>query len=135
MIKDLFVVYILGKWGSDSVDLTDPGLVEFLRDLGYSSWIILVLALLTDYAFLLLVGIPAYAAYKLFGMMGSLGGGAAAGEKCFCGFLSVQCSSGADDDGGGHKKGKKIKTGPKKTKAQMMEGFGQEMRGGRPKFR
>ena len=119
-VMNAFVVYLLNKWSVD-VDLTDPGLVEYMRDSVYFSWIILVLSLLTDYALLLIIVIPIFVAYKLMGAMG--GGGLGAGLDPTAG--------GMPDDG----RVKKRKV-PKQTlsKSERREKMGIDYRGGRPKF-
>ncbi len=111
-----FLVVMLGRWSAD-VDLTDRGLVEYMRDGVYGSWIILLLALASDWAFLLLLLFPALAVYKLLNVLP--GGGMSGG-------------GGDEDAHSGQKRA------PKKastlSKAEKIALSGAEYRGGKPKF-
>jgi hypothetical protein len=113
LVLDLFMVYMLGSW-AETVDLSDPGLIEFMRDAVYFSWIILFFALFTDYAYLLLLVIPGYGFWKVSGAIPSgMGGGGA-------------------DEGGQAKRVKKPAT--KLSKSEKRDRLGVEYRGGKPKF-
>lgn len=112
---------MLHSW-SEGVSLDDAGLIEYLRDVVYFSWIILGLGLLTDFAYLLLLVIPGFAVYKLCGVASGFGGGGGAA---------------LDDDEQDERKEKKKKvTNDKRSRSERLEqDFGIETRGGRPKFR
>ena len=114
MVLDLFMVYMLGSWAV-TVDLSDPGLIEFMRDAVYFSWIILFFALFTDYAYLLLLVIPGYGFYKVSGAIPTgLGGG--------------------DEPAGGGQQKRVKKPAAKLSKTEKRERLGMEYRGGKPKF-
>lgn len=125
-VMNAVAVYVLGSWSRDGqVDLSDPGLIEYIRDVIYFSWIVLALAIVTDYAFLLLLVIPAFAAYKLSGFVSAAN--------------AMNPSAGLDDDegdngNGGSRKKKVAKQGPKLSKSERKAMTGVEYRGGRPKF-
>ena len=67
---DVFLVWTLHRWAED-VDLTDPGLIEYMRDAVYFSWIIMAIGLVTDYAYLLTILIVGFFAYQMLGAMPS----------------------------------------------------------------
>lgn len=102
---------MLGKW-SEQVDLTDPGLIEYMRDGVYFSWIVLALCLLSDWLFLLLLVMPIFVVYKLVGALPA-------------------SPSGPEEDDSRRKSPKKVS---KLTKAERMAMTGAEYRGGKRKF-
>ena len=110
-VAETLLVWTLGRW-SDSVDLADPGLVEYMRDAVYLAWIVLAMALATDWAFLLLLAAPVFAAYKIYGAL-----------------PAAPASSGDEEDE--KKRPKKVS---KLTKAEKIAASGAEYRGGKPKF-
>lgn len=115
-LLDVALLLLLGSWSAD-VDLGSPGLVEYLCDGVYFSWIVLVLALFSDWAFLLLLVMPAFAGYKLLGALPSAPSGP---------------DVGAEDE-------RRRKKGPKKpsnlTREEKVARLGADYRGGRPKFK
>jgi hypothetical protein len=70
VVLDLVLLYVLGSW-AEQVDLTDAGLIEYMRDAIYFSWIVLFLALLSDWLFLSWFVLPIFAGYKLMGALPS----------------------------------------------------------------
>lgn len=91
-------------------------LVEYLKDLVHLSWIVVVVACLTDYAWWLLLSAPLYALYKAVGLCRSASAGAGDDDA---------------DDADARARG-----APKKQKSRQerLAQIGQETRGGRPKF-
>lgn len=113
---DAVTVYMLNNWSAD-VDLTDAGLVEYMRDIVYFSWIILVLALFSDYAFILVILIPIFVAYRLMNLMPASMPGMDANEN---------------ESSAKRQKSKKVK--PTISKEERRKQVGGEYRGGKRKF-
>jgi hypothetical protein len=111
-VVQLAMVLVLGSWSS-TVDLTDKGLVEYMRDSVYFGWIVVAVALVTDWAFLLLTVLPAFAIYKVFGALPA----------------SMPSAGGEEDE-----KRRAPKKLSKLSKADRMAQSGAEYRGGKPKF-
>jgi hypothetical protein len=112
-VLQVAMVLVLGSWSS-TVDLTDKGLVEYMRDSVYFGWIVVAVALVTDWAYLLLLVIPAFAIYKVFGALPA----------------ASMPSAGGDED----EKRRAPKKVSKLSKADRMAQLGAEYRGGKPKF-
>ncbi len=106
------MVLVLGSWAA-TVDLTDKGLVEYMRDTVYFCWIVLLVALASDWAYLLLLVLPGFAAYKLFGA------------------LPASIPSAGDEEDDKRRAPKKVS---KLSKAERIAQSGAEYRGGKPKF-
>jgi hypothetical protein len=111
-VVQVAMVFVLGSWAA-TVDLTDKGLVEYMRDSVYYCWIVLVVALATDWAYLLLLVLPGFAAYKLFGALPA----------------SAPAADTDEDD-----KRRAPKKVSKLSKAERIAQSGAEYRGGKPKF-
>ena len=106
------MVLVLGSWAA-TVDLTDKGLVEYMRDSVYFGWIVLLAALASDWAFLLLLVLPGFAGYKLLNAL-----------------PASMPSAGGDED----EKRRSPKKVSKLSKAEKIAQSGAEYRGGKPKF-
>lgn len=115
---DVFLVWTLHRWAED-VDLTDPGLIEYMRDAVYASWIILVLGLATDYAYMLTIVMVGFIAYQMLGAL-PLGGG-------------MPQEPVQESQLQRRKKGKATTAKPV-SKSQRRAELGAEYRGGRRKF-
>jgi hypothetical protein len=66
------IMYVfLSNFSRDGQDLNAKGMIEYMKDLIYIGWIIQVLTCLSDWFWLIYLGVPIYAAYKFYGLYNS----------------------------------------------------------------
>ena len=61
----------LSNFARDGQDLNAKGMIEYMKDLVYLGWIIQVLTCISDWFWLIYIGVPIYAGYKLYQLYNS----------------------------------------------------------------